>query len=83
MTHKLSNGKTVIGTVYSIGQLSAKFRIWANSYGLSGQECLACWIDGDDEKKKKHFTRIERADEFAAAGFAKLVNVEIPDLSEI
>ena len=106
MSHKLSNGKTVIGTVYSIVQLSAKFQIWARQFGLSDAESLACWVHSEDEKKARYFglsdserlacwvhgnddekqmyfKAIEMANELAVSGFAKLENVEIPDLSEI
>ena len=83
MSYDLQNGKTATGTVYSIGQLCAKFQIWARGFGLSGGESLACWIYSDGELKKKHFGTIERAGKLAAAGFAKLGDVEIPDLSEI
>ena len=81
MTHELSNGKIVTGKFYCNVGLRAKFEIWARQFGLSDAEGLACWIHGNDDEKRMYFKTMEGANELAERGFAKLGDVEIPDLS--
>ena len=80
MSHELSNGKIVTGKTPTIAHLYINFRAWSTLFALENEETLACWLR-DDESKKHYLGTIERADKLAAAGFAKLGNVEMPDLS--
>jgi len=47
MSKTLPCGITVSGEVFAIGQLKAKFQVKARDYGLSDEESLAVYEEGE------------------------------------
>ena len=79
----LENGQVVFSICYGIGQLSAKFQVWARQFDLTDAESLACWIANQPDKHQTYFTSSEKVRQLADFGFSKLAGVPIPDLTDL
>lgn len=90
MSHTLQSGQVVTAEAYNLGQLCAKYQIWAReAHGVTDETSLACFIVNMPELLwpfcRTYFkgrVGLERCKQLADIGFSKTVG-EIPDLSDV
>lgn len=61
-----------VNLIESTALLNAKFQVWADRYGLTDYESLACVILGNLMKEETYFGSTENAQKIANIGFEKL-----------
>lgn len=72
ISHELASGQVVTGTVSNMGELSARYQIWAEeTHGVKPAESLACWVANQPERHGLYFETSEDVMKLAEKGFGK------------